>query len=324
MSKMGASLVKGGPRTYPLYGLSIRSEWPLFGLEPTNSGPADFDLFAGPARLFSRARREVGQNPQSMQWCQYARLPDGADYLRWANLFEFLISPDGGKIACRSLGNTSWEAFHTYLLGQVLSHALLKRGIEHLHATAVVGDEGAVGFVGDCGYGKSSLAAAFLKAGHRLLTDDLLVLKDAGRGFWAYPGPPRIKLFPEIAQAFMGESLNGIPMNPFTPKLIIPLGPDRACAKPCTLKAIFVLRPPKPEFQGKRVSIRTLSPRGAFLALIANTFNVIVKEPERLKGLFALAAALAASIPIKSLSYPRDPAILPEVVKTICKVLRKT
>jgi len=88
---------------------------------------------------------------------------------------------------------------------------LLKQGIEPLHCTAVVVNGGAVGFLGDCGYGKSSLAAAFLQAGYPLLTDDLLVLKEEGRHFLAYPSFPRIKLFPEMAEAFLGDRVAATP-----------------------------------------------------------------------------------------------------------------
>ncbi|MFB3074256.1 MAG: hypothetical protein ACE1Z6_03640, partial [Candidatus Methylomirabilales bacterium] len=118
-------------------------------------------------------RRSDGKN-----WFQHLRLPDGSDYLRWSGLFEFLVSADGRRIACRELECASPESFQTYLIGQVLSFALVKRGIEPLHSTTVVIDGKAVAFLGDSGYGKSSLGAAFLQAGYPLLTDDLLVLKE--------------------------------------------------------------------------------------------------------------------------------------------------
>ncbi|PYT92309.1 MAG: hypothetical protein DMG36_15620 [Acidobacteria bacterium] len=82
-------------------------------------------------------------------WFHYAPLEDGSDYLRWTGLFEFLISADGRRIAARTLTDISQEAFQTYLLGQVLSFALLKQGIESLHSTVVAVDGGAVAILGD-------------------------------------------------------------------------------------------------------------------------------------------------------------------------------
>jgi len=273
----------------------------------------------GSASLFSRACRRIGGKPDANRWFQHARLPDGSDYLRWSGLFEFLIAADGRRIACRSLDGATRETFQTYLLSQVLSFALLKRGVESLHSTAVVIDGEAVGFVGDCGYGKSSLGAAFLQAGHPLLTDDLLVVKETRAGFVAYPGPPRIKLFPEIAKTLLGERGTGTPMNSLTPKLVIPLGEEkiRVWQGVSILKAIYVLKPPTDGARGSRVTIRRLSPRQAFIELLKNTFNAMVVEPARLGRQFELTARLAGKISVKSLSFPRTLGDLPAVREAV-------
>ncbi len=84
-----------------------------------------------------------------------------------------------------------------------------------------------------------------------------------------------------------------------------------------------MLRPATGRSRSKKVTIRTLNQRRAFLALIENTFNAVITAPDRLKRQFALADRLTAVIPIKSLSYPRDLAVLPEVVKAIRSTLSK-
>ena len=91
------------------------------------------------------------------------------------------MSADGRHVAAGHLGNASAESFQSYLLGWVLSFALVKQGYEPLHATAVVVDGKAVAFLGTSGDGKSTLAAAFLHAGHTLLTDDLLLIREIDR-----------------------------------------------------------------------------------------------------------------------------------------------
>jgi hypothetical protein len=302
-----------GGDIYYLYGLNILTEWPLPAPKIPLAGQANFEIREGPASFFLAARAEAELLLPLKPGLQHASLRDETTYLRWPGLFEFLISPDGRGITARPLGEISWEAFHTYLLGQVFSFALLKQGLEPLHCTAVLVDGVAVGFLGDCGYGKSSLAAAFLQAGYPLLTDDLLVLKENGRGFLAYPSLPRIKLFPEIAQALLGDYASGTAMNPFTRKLIIPLPLNLCCPSSVQLGAFFILNQPSGRSKGKKVTIRAMSPRRAFFALTANTFNSRVTDNVRLKRQFALAAKVAAGVPCKSLSYPRDLARLPEV-----------
>lgn len=311
MSKLGSQ------RAYDLYGVRLKSVLPLPGPEIASPGKVAIVLFKGSIPLFSRVRRMAGIGSENGDWFQQARLPDGSIYLRWFELFEFLVSEDGRRIACRDLNGATQESFQTYLLGQVLSYALVKQGIEPLHATTVVINGGAVAFLGDCGYGKSSLGATFIQAGHPLLTDDLLVLKERSDGFVAYPGPARIKLFPEVARNLVKEKLIATPMNNLTPKLVIPLDRLQSCRIAAPLNAIYVLTPPPASSRRTGISIRRLSPRRAFLALTKNTFNVAVVGPDRLRRQFLLATRLARKVPVKSLSYPRILTRLPEVRESI-------
>jgi hypothetical protein len=310
---------QGPPCCYRLYGLLLRSVLPLPGPEFAGSRSAAVEVFHGSASLFSRVQRKAGISPERGDWFAHARLSDGSDYLRWSGLFEFLVSADGRRIACRALNDTSHESFQTYLVGQVLSFALLRQGIEPLHSNAVVINGEAVAFLGDCGYGKSSLGATFLQVGYRLLTDDLLVLKEEMDRFMVYPGPPRIKLFPEIAKSLLGERVSGTPMSNQTPKLVIPLAQNETVSAECVfpLRAIYVLVPPRASSRSHKITIRKLSPRRAFLELIKNTFNATVVEPGRLKCQFMLATRLAARVPVKSLSYPRTLARLPAVREAV-------
>jgi hypothetical protein len=305
--------------TYHLYGLHLRSELRLPCPEASAPAGAELDLFEASLSYFSRARREASRSPTATktEWFCHVRLPDGADYVRWSGLFEFLIAGDGRRIAVRASAKASREVFHTYLLGQVLSFALLKQGVEPLHATAVIVDGEAVGFLGDTGYGKSSLGAAFLHAGCPLLTDDVLVVKEESHGLRAYPGPPRIKLFPESTALFLRRAARGIPMNPYTSKLIIPLPAPMAATGSRPLKAIYVLRPPTAKTGCNRITIRRLTQRRACLKLIANTFNTLIREPARLTQQFRLATRLAAVVPVKFLSYPRGLSRLPAVVEAV-------
>ncbi|MBI4382318.1 MAG: hypothetical protein HY574_14165 [candidate division NC10 bacterium] len=250
-------------------------------------------------------------------WFHHARLQDGSTYLRWSGLFEFLISADGRRIAGRPVNGVTEEAFHAYLVSQVLSFAMVRQGIEPLHATVVVVDGQAVAFLGDCGYGKSSLGAAFIQVGHPLLTDDVLVVEERDHGFAAYPGPPRIKLFPEVAKTFLGDRVGGTPMHPQTPKLVIPLDAFLSSQAVVPLKSIYVLRRPIPGSQGNKVTIKTLSQRRAFLELLRNTFNTVIIEGERLERQFKMATVVASKVPIKLLSYPRILALLPSVREAI-------
>lgn len=185
------------PYRYFVYGMSLHSGIPLVLPEHGYGGLGQIELRAAPASCFSEAVRSLRAQPPSDSFYQFAGTRDGSSYVRWEGVGEFLISPDGGRIASRQFDAADAESFQVYLLGQALSFALVKKGFEPLHATTVVVNGEAVVLLGNSGFGKSSLAACFLAAGHRVLTDDLLVLQSAGNGFRAHPGPPRIRTFPQ-------------------------------------------------------------------------------------------------------------------------------
>jgi hypothetical protein len=143
---------------YSLHGVCLRSHSPLPFRSGSSASLAEVVLVEGSAVCLDGAF----QTSTHVGWFHRAELRDGAVYLRWANLFDFLVSADGREIGARPLGESSPEAFHTYLLGQALSFALIKQGFDPLHATTVTVAGEAVAFLGECGFGKSSLAATFL------------------------------------------------------------------------------------------------------------------------------------------------------------------
>ncbi|MBI4638603.1 MAG: hypothetical protein HY727_19875 [Candidatus Rokubacteria bacterium] len=312
---MRARTVRRG--VYEVYGLRFRSSIPLASLRATERRYADAALLHGSPARFARVWSRLAPGAESGQWFHHALLPDGARYLRWSGLAEFLVGAGGRTVHCHPLAEAAFPtAFETYLLGQVLSFVLIARGIEPLHATTVVVGDEAIAFVGDCGYGKSTLGAAFLQAGDRLLTDDLLVVKREKGRFLASPGPPRVKLFPETAAALLGNGVRGEPMNALTPKLVIPLAPEARAPRAVPLRAIYVLTPPSRR-PLQRIVIRPLPPRRAFVELTRNTFNAIVSDPRRLARQFDVAARLSAAIPVRALGMPRGLERLSEVRETI-------
>ncbi|MEK7404207.1 MAG: hypothetical protein AAB225_03790 [Acidobacteriota bacterium] len=307
---------------YSLYGISLRSAWPLPLPRATGHLSPEIELCEGDGACFAEASDELARSPDGEQWYTHLALPSNTDYLRWSRLFEFTVSPDGRRIVGRPLERGSAEAFHTYLLSQVLSFALLKLGMEPLHSTSVVVEQGAIAFVGDCGYGKSTLAAAFLQAGYALLTDDLLVLRKQDGRYDAYPGPPRIKLLPEVARELLGTAASGSPMNDLTDKLIIPLNGCQHYGQPAPLRAFYVLQPPEESSRNGAVALRRLRASEAFVEITRNTFNTAVDDGPRLKRQFGFTTQLASEVPVKLLTYPRDLSLLPAVRDRILSDLR--
>ena len=329
-----------GVSLYQLYGLSLKSLLPLqapkkFSGEAVvaDGGEVPIDpieLIRGTRRFFSEIRRNLNSAKNSFRF-HYHSLPDSADYARYFDLAEFWIAPDGKEIIYQNprngnhdshqMKNGCSDSFLNYLQVNALSFVLIKRGIEPLHATALAREGKAFGLLGDPGYGKSTLAASFLASGFLLLTDDLLVLRKKGLSFYASPGVPQIKLFPKIAKRFLGNLVDGPPMNPESKKLIIPLNGNHTERQSVPLKALYVIHRPKQIKKQNKVEIQKIHGRQASLEILNASYNSAVQNPERLHRQLLFATELAKTVPLRFLSYPRDLRQLPEVRNAILEDL---
>ncbi len=292
------------------YGLAISSQIRLALPEDAaqNEEPC-VRVEVGTPDFFSERRAEIELAPDDGWWYRHGFAGDGSVYLFWEDLFQFWISAGGGQIVCGSIGAETMESFQVYLLGHALGFALVNQGQEPLHATVVRFNGRTVAFLGPCGAGKSTLASYLLRCGGQLVTDDLLRLDVDGERVLAHPGPQRIKLLPEPAGLYMSEKAHGVPMNPTTGKLIIPLRDPHRAESPVPVDALIQLDWP----ENDEVRMERLHGREAFLSIIAGTFNRRVTTPARLARQFRFAEAVCARLPVYRLRYPRDFELLPRL-----------
>lgn len=307
----GLPVQPDGPIVHDLYGIRIRTPWPVGGV-PATEGGWDVEFVEGDAAMLADAAAHVDPE-QRDRWAQYAVLPDGSRYRRWSGLFEFLVVPDARRIYARSLNRANDEALLAYLLVDALSYAMVRLGREPLHATAVLTDRGVVAFVGESGDGKSTLGALFVRHGFRLVTDDMLVLTHERDECMAHPGPPRIKLYRDIADRIFGDGYRGVPMNPVTDKLIVPLTDAQAVRQPGAIRALYLIGGNRERCAGPHPFIRQLSPASAFPEILAATAGHYAFERDRLTRQFEFVRRLVERVPIKTLSYQRDKDNMPRV-----------
>jgi hypothetical protein len=299
-----------------VYGIGVVSDMPLALPQYSGGALGEVECVGAHASFFHDATRGITFNSSASRWYRYAALPDGSSYVRWDSVGEFLVDAAGVRITYRRFEGSSFESFQVYMLGQALSFALVKQRFEPLHATVVVVDDRAIAFLGGNASGKSSLAASFLEAGHRLLTDDLLIVEQLSDRVLAYPGPPRIKLFPRVARRLIGDTANRVQMHARTEKLIVPIDARRRCDTAVELKAIYSLTAPRDACRTRNVGIEALSRRNAFIELLSGTFNRRLTSAARLERQFRSMASLTERVPVKKLAYPRTIEAL-ENVRTL-------
>jgi len=213
-------------------------------------------------------------------------LAEPAGYLLRADeVGSVLITTDGTELLCDPLPDRPGWAM--ILPAQALPLAATLRGLEVIHAAGVVLGEGAALFAGPPGLGKSSLAGAFLRRGARLLSDDVVALTRHDGSLIAHPGGELLQLRPAERDRLSDEELAVFGTDtPFAGKhRYAPQVSD----SPSPLRAFFLL---ERATRGRVIEhLEAVDP----FALLATTFNLSVRTPERLERQLDVVETLAAS-----------------------------
>ncbi|WP_027039768.1 serine kinase [Mesorhizobium ciceri] len=182
-------------RFYRAYGLTIASEVMLPELQPAAPGAADVVIAVGAIDL---------PKPSPEAATDFRFEPD-RQYLAWHAVGAFLIS-DFSRIDIEPAPGVDDALLAFPLLGPVMALLLHRRGLLVLHASAIAVAGTSAIFMGDKGAGKSTTASAMIRAGHRLLTDDVVALDLTNpREPMTVPGFPQIKLAADAAAAISLE-----------------------------------------------------------------------------------------------------------------------
>ncbi len=198
---------------------------------------------------------------------------------------RILVAPDGCELLCDPEPNSAeWT---TLIPAQALPLAATLRGLEVLHASGVVVGEQAVLFAGAPGAGKSSLAAALLHRGAALLSDDTVALELCEGALVAHPGAALLQL--RTAEHDRLSARERAVLGPLTAFPHKRRHHPRVSASPAPFGGLFLLE--RATHGPSTERLEAIDP----FALLASTFNLSVRTPERLVRHLDLAAALAAT-----------------------------
>ncbi len=176
---------------YTAFGLHIHSEISLPELaEGDPHSAADVCIREGVVKLPSMHPTTIYRRGIKAFFGQ----DDQGLYLDWASVASFRAS--GGNELVISPVVTDGHMISLFTVSEALGLVLFQKGYFLLHASSVaLGDE-AWCFMGMPGAGKSSTAAAFIKAGCRLLSDDLTAIKfDQSGKPVIIPAYPQLKIW---------------------------------------------------------------------------------------------------------------------------------
>lgn len=216
------------------------------------------------------------------------------------------LEPD--LIRYRPFPHASAEAQRLCLLGTILALWLEWRGILALHAAAVVMDERAVGFLSHSQAGKSTLAAALVKAGWPFLSDDILAVSLSRQGALGHFSYPWMKLWPADLTHFLDGQEPPPSVQTDSAKRLVRVGVGgfgSVCTASRPLACLYLLQRLPASAGGHRVTIQSLPAGQAVMELLRYSFSGpllrgIGIEAERLEKL----AVLVQQVPVRRLIYP--------------------
>ena len=238
----------------------------------------------------------------------YARLyRDEKEYWLWINRGGWTrIDADGPRITLPGSLDPAAREEHLWMIP--ISVCLLHRGNLTLHAAAVEVDGHGVLLVAPGGAGKSTLAAAFVQAGHRLLSEDVTCVRMGGEPC-VIPGPAMLRLRPDVLShvALPGARV----IRQIRSRVTFALDQaGRGGCEPVPVRAIFLLDTASDGSPGE-----SISPAEGIRRLWPMAFRLPVEDWTA--QCFAHLVDMATAVPIRSFARPRRLEELPRAVEDL-------
>jgi len=307
------------PDLYRIFDTTLSCDFPLPELLQTSGednalsvklGEGDPDQFD--MQGFEKAFEWRDCDGRVICWCE--RMGDEYLYVFSSNA-TFHISSEG-LISCFLHEGSTLQMLRHLLINQIIPRYLASTGRLLLHASAVTLENGkSVAFVGNSGFGKSTLVSSFHRNGARLINDDCILLECSENGVTAIGGLVGIRLFPDSVNAVFDEAAGFTNYTPYTDKqqLFLKSEVGDRLPEPCVLDAMFLLNDPRQE-SIDTVCIELVSGGEAMMAMIHSAFSLNPSDRKMIVHNFRnVGQAIGELLGLYSLQYPRVHERLPEV-----------
>ncbi len=217
-----------------LCGWRLRADLPMPELLPWNGGSGEPDITFRFGAIPDRSDPPAHILPQSRAWADgsFLLVMDGIGRFRVAGGCEVVVAPARAA---------SLHDVRVVLLGSILGVLCHQRGRYPLHASAVERGGRAVAFAGFSGNGKSTLAAALGRRGHRMVTDDVLPIDPFHVGGpRAWHSFPVRKLGLDVLETLC-ISEEGLQLDPIDQAGYLPINPGDFARGPLPLAGVCVI-----------------------------------------------------------------------------------
>ncbi|MCB0210824.1 MAG: serine kinase [Anaerolineae bacterium] len=224
---------------------------------------------------------------------------------------DFIII-DAHEIVIEANPSADAALIRLCLLGATMAALLRLRGQMVLHASGVVIDGGVVAFLGESGWGKSTLAEAFYAQGYTFVADDIIAISVSEQALTVTPGYPQTKLWPDAVDS-MGHlaALPELYHNAHKRAHRLTTGFLQA---PLPLKRLYILG----TTDAASVRVVSLSPTQAFLEIVRCSRAMLIQnKPDMDRLHFYQCLNIVNRIPIALLERERSLLKLSELIHVI-------
>lgn len=282
---------------YRAYGVNVGSNLDLPDLLPTEANP-DVTI-----RLVDDTVPGIAETSQGHA---HLDLKETVFFDPRAGRFTF---HQGKEIIVQPTAERNLELIRLYLVNGMMNILLFQRGVLVLHGSAIAIRNQAVGFIGASGRGKSSIAAALYRRGHRLFSDDVIPVQFKGDQIEVFPGYPQVKVSEEVATCLGYDAATRIATYPEAGEASFQAN-QFFDSSPLPLKQLYILE------SSDTIAISPLSAREALIVMMQNSLPTMWNQPQTAEQ-FLRVTQLANSISFYRLQRSQTLSDLPALAEIV-------
>ncbi len=180
---------------FKAFGLTIQSPIPIRGLISIEKIECP-DIFVSFEKIENYPELKLTKVKRKGLTATFGMFNDDTNdsYMVWENQIKFRLID--GKTMIVDTQETDLDFLSLFIVSEPLGILLFQRGDILLHASAIKLPNGdGIVFMGEPGAGKSTTAAAFVKAGCNIISDDLVSIRIIDHKPYLIPSFPQIKLW---------------------------------------------------------------------------------------------------------------------------------
>jgi len=254
----------------------------------------------------------------------YTVYSTGQGYVvRFHGTCQFLVSPDGGEVACEPGPGCDEELLGVLLQGTVSALLLSLRGYGVLHGSAVRWEGETVLFAGYSSAGKTTMAALCCAVGAQLVTDDVVPLTSAVDGVVCSGLSRELRLresAEEIAALFPAPG----PPARRTIDGRLAICPQMAPSENNRVAAVVL---PRPSHDARAMKLERVPAPRAALHLLANARVPAMVPVDLQRPYFEVVTELAGRAPVTEATVPWGPpfsaGFIPELLTDLLSLAHR-